>query len=428
MSLSWANTCQLTNIKRTIKRLDVVYSPVTKQTILKSPKLDDIPLSVRYEKELASDDDMILTNGNNSDNAEQQTVPFQLISDAECVLNHFNAAQIGLFLQFIVEYLPLTHAINLMKCCTKYTTSFGHVEDALLIVYKQLYHRDFGAIKFKYNKKSNTNRSEQKEKFRFKLGKHSFWESQYEYKTSPNYKCPHWYIAGYANTITILCKEYESTDIRDIGVNDLIIVTKHRCNQYNVLDIANFKRSNWYKVVKRHRRGYHYLPANDTEHQYYGYKNLRVRTITNNMSIQYNYRWSRLLPIRFDVGYVFPMRYIEREFYLKSMKPMDAEDKECAKYKRNCVLKPNETDAMVDETEVEGIVFDQIVNINELEMEMRAKWMRNKTYLRVAVYIIGLRTDSWNEAEEFGNTKIKQSTSLCVFPDLIHYDTLRYCN
>eukprot|EP01084_Bolivina_argentea_P257508 433860_1 len=422
MSLSWAKIFS-TQSKASTNSLPIQCIFTPKNVIKQRRTQSNIPLRVRYEKELASDDDMIITNAEYESNESQMnnnTPKFTLISDEEFILNHYTPTDNILLIQCIIQFLPLQNALTLMKCCNAYTNIFENNDNSLLLVYKQLYHRDFGTLKFKYHKSSNVPKTKQLLNFKQNLQKYSFWKKQYKNKITPDFTWMHsWYICeterhGYnidSNSflLSILCNDYDKNDIRMLSNNDMIIVTKHKVHPFQLLDIKHFRKSNWYlknpRLTWGIRRGgpnRYWLPANSIEHYYYGYKYLEIKNIVRNIDINHEFYDGLYTYLSFSIGYVFVVRYIEREYELKDIRKIDGMDSECCKQKRKCILKAtqSEENLMMDEVEVEGVVFNDIMNIKDLEINVGQAKIRRQ-YVRVVVYVIGLNTSSWDEAEDF---------------------------
>ena len=129
----------------------------------------NIPDYVRYERELNSDDDMIIY-GNTEEKSEEN------IGNAlEFVLNYFNASECEILFKFVLKYLVIEDAIDFMHCCHKYSIIMN-TDNELLYFWKCIYERKWGKITMTKTRKSKMLQSQRLQEFNKNITDYKYWQ------------------------------------------------------------------------------------------------------------------------------------------------------------------------------------------------------------------------------------------------------------
>ena len=135
-----------------------------------------IPDYVRYEKELNSDDDMIIYG-----NIEEEKGKSPIETNSQFVLNNFNSSENTILFKFLLPFLDTEDAISWLQCCNKYSNIFT-AKNELLYFWKFIYQRKWGKLKMMTTRKSKIPKAKQAEEFKNNIQDYKYWQQVSEYR------------------------------------------------------------------------------------------------------------------------------------------------------------------------------------------------------------------------------------------------------
>eukprot|EP00484_Ammonia_sp_Unknown_P001524 CAMPEP_0197021456 /NCGR_PEP_ID=MMETSP1384-20130603/2338_1 /TAXON_ID=29189 /ORGANISM="Ammonia sp." /LENGTH=433 /DNA_ID=CAMNT_0042449283 /DNA_START=23 /DNA_END=1324 /DNA_ORIENTATION=+ len=404
MALSWAEKSKRgkrTPATKSTSTLTIRHNHKPAQTSQSSENnKPQIPRYVIDEQEPASDDDIIMYgNLDNDEDEHKPEEPVPLIPDEQFVINHFDVAVKQIFFQLIVKYLDRDDAVRFFRCYRKYAKMFrgDKQKQGMLYMWKYLYHRDYGKIRFQKRRRCKLTQQEQRQKHQQLLQDAAYWKTQYDYRDRAKFVLRLNGNARYGWTLTF----YRSMqNVRLIAENDMIIVTTEKCKPTELLDYDRFVCSNWYDVDDENlwtwrRTGYGYSRYHFTSRVHskviddsdrHGFRDLGVDDLMQNIEI------SRL-GIR---AFVYPVCYLKLTCYLIEILPFKMSDgldqMERTMEKRKCTLlrvpaKGAQAGGGSGELMV-GLILRRIVTVEELESKM-LDFLQRGERLKVCVYAMG---------------------------------------
>ena len=319
---------------------------------------------------------MILHGNHNLKIPKQKTIP--TVSDEKFLFNHFGSTEKNIFYQLTLPFLDMDDSVNFYKSCQKYAKLYDHSENGLLFLWKYLYHRDFGSIKFQKKRRAKQTRQKQMEKHQERLKDHNYWKEQYELRAM--------------NKHFIFCQSYKLTFfrytsyLRYVDENDMIIVCPNKCKARDLLKLENFIWSNWYDIdddnLWRYRNYHNYrvhrklINGKDGR---FGFEGLDIDVMMENMYISKR-------GIR---GYVYLTRYKSLKCALIEILSLksnhDINNKEDKEF-RKCTLFWEKEYGGNGEL-IEGLILNRILSAQELQCKMLEKAQFQKK-LTVMVYVM----------------------------------------
>eukprot|EP01084_Bolivina_argentea_P251322 421478_1 len=384
--MSWAQQCQQNKQRnKSTKSILNIKQHYNQNQIPKNgskssnnkQKNDKIPVYIRYEKQISSDDDMIIFGNTDTPTKEQQ---IHIIPDKDFILNHLQNTEKKLLFQLMIPYLTAEDSINLMRSCRKYGKVFRdetEQNNSLLRLWKYLYHRDFGKIKFQ-KKRRNKSREEQIQKHKEKLKNYKYWKEQYAIQSKKQFciQC--------VNSKLAFWQTEKSCSIRDIHENDMIIINVRKCKPKDLLQVNNILSSNWFDIEDKEKelmhemydwrlgRGWYHkkrIQINDE----YGFRNLNIDLMMDNIDIS-----EKVIK-----GYVYPVRYVKLKCDLVEIMGMDGKwnDSYGREIRKCTLLESGNNDGQL----IEGLIVNRIVSVNELKFKM-LECVQKRCKLSVVVY------------------------------------------
>eukprot|EP01084_Bolivina_argentea_P059426 108528_1 len=345
----------------------------------------NIPIYVRYEKEINSDDDMIISNDNTNDT--ENDININMISEKDFILNHFHKGQRFLLFQFIIPFCDKYSAVDFLECFQKYckllTPSNSKNHKHLLKFWKCLYERiptherKIWSIKFRSKRSRNrkTNRTRQVKKYNAKVNDYKYWKSAV---VGCEYDRPEIFTVKYKNNkLTFWAKQY-NLHSQNINKNYIIVVFPFRDIHAEYLTTIYYTCSfyrmfymNWYAIAQDYQLKRDQIIDGNYQH---GFKNINVLPLMENFDICE----------RGINGNVQFWEYHKYYCYLLEIDCIDGNNgnngnnlDDGFEFKQCRLL----TD---DGAQIKGLLLNKLVNIKELEMKFEECEMVFK--MRMLVY------------------------------------------
>ena len=209
-------------------------------------------------KDIALDDDMIITSGSNllSNNSPKFILKSLKYDD---ILQLF----------FLIEpFINVETSINLMKSCSKYTKAFDNPQ--LLKFWKLMHLKYCGQPYFKYNPNSKESRSNQLQIFNESHNEYTFWKESFYHKYNQKVHVQYEQDQSKKGYGKLFVDEHVHGDFYEIKFT-IHIVSKYHCHKSQLLEIKYFLTSNWYETDVSQR---YYLWKHTFK---YGYEPVRMR-------------------------------------------------------------------------------------------------------------------------------------------------------